>query len=441
MSYLWSPLTPGYYDLAGQCSLTLVALLLVAMRSRAGLVPVWAFIGGAISVLLVVTKWSSVGVVVIVVIAAVVGLQRAPRWRWRYLGGFTGGLVAALAVLHVCLIPLPDLMSTMSEVSRASATGGHALGPAVRGYAQDAVLFGSGAVLIALPSVVATFLASRMAVHRPRAALALVIVGAVTTGATLPVIAGWRGGSTHGKVMVAVVLAAVLAALVPALRPTTGRGWGMVVVLFAVPFAQAGGSAVPLPHLAVECLSLWVALVLLLTYLAPRPRWTMQAVWANLAVATVAVAAIAGSTTILTPFNTDGYSDDTATVPALGLQLSPTTAGEYAALRKALAPYVIRDETPMLTLDRKAGLTYLLGGVPLGSTWTDPDTWRRTGQLIRLDCRRRDEPPAPPVLVVERPLDAPLIAALESCGTTYPDDYRELDVPDGPDDIRILVPR
>jgi hypothetical protein len=212
-------------------------------------------------------------------------------------------------------------------------------------------------------------------------------------------------------------------------------------VLLLVPIAQAGGSTVPLTHLALECLGLWVGLVLLMAHQLHGKTWAISTMWTNLAVLSVTVAAVSGSTTLLTPFGTSGYGDDTVAVPALGLKVSRESAEEYTALAEAVRPFVVRGKTPMVTLDRKAGLTYLLGGVQLGSAWTDAETLRRTGQLVALDCRRRGEPHLAPVLLVDRPVDDALVRALGSCGTAFPSDYRRLRVPGGPNDVTVFVPR
>jgi hypothetical protein len=230
---------------------------------------------------------------------------------------------------------------------------------------------------------------------------------------------------------------------VPAVRPPrpTGQGAWIALTLFLVPLAQAGGSTVPLTHLVGSCLALWVAVVVLLALMAPLPPWAEVAVWMNLGVAVVAVAAIGGSTTYLSPFASEGHAEDTVTVPRLGLKVPAQEASEYAALTDALAGQITPGETPIVTLDRKAGLTYLLGGVPLGSAWTDPETPERTAELIELDCRRRDRPPAAPVLVVDRPVDDDLVRALHTCGTSYPDEYEELPVPGGPKGLTVFVLR
>ena len=62
----------------------------------------------------------------------------------------------------------------------------------------------------------------------------------------------------------------------------------------------------------------------------------------------------------------------------------------------------------MLALDQLAGLTYLVGGVPMGSTWTDAVSPRRTAGILALACRNGDvDPTLPPVLLLDRPLDPP----------------------------------
>ncbi|MDX6360540.1 MAG: hypothetical protein QOH37_3594, partial [Nocardioidaceae bacterium] len=66
MAYLWTPLTPGYYDLTADASIALVALMLSSLR-RPTRLPAWlGLVAGGISFLLVLTKWPAVLVVLLV---------------------------------------------------------------------------------------------------------------------------------------------------------------------------------------------------------------------------------------------------------------------------------------------------------------------------------------------------------------------------------------
>jgi hypothetical protein len=154
----------------------------------------------------------------------------------------------------------------------------------------------------------------------------------------------------------------------------------------------------------------------------------------------VAVAAIAGTTTMMSPFKTTGYRSDTTSVGALGVRLPPGVARQYAALQRSLAPYVTPGATPVFTLDERAGLTYLLGGVPMGSTWTDSGTPERTAGILELACHNGDvDRTRPPVLLFNRTPDPAVVRALGVCGFAFPRDFRALHVAGGPPGIRVYV--
>ena len=60
MSYLWAPLTPGYYDLTADASIALVAVMLSTLR-RASQPPGWtALLAGFLAFVLVLTKWPAI---------------------------------------------------------------------------------------------------------------------------------------------------------------------------------------------------------------------------------------------------------------------------------------------------------------------------------------------------------------------------------------------
>lgn len=446
LAYLWTPLTPGYYDLEADASLALVALLLTVLV-RLARPPGWVpLLAGALAFVLVLTKWPAVLVVLITQGAALLLLARGSRSHaWRYAAAFVTGVVVAAVACQVLLVPLTRVLPIMRRVSALTATENHSLTFLLGTYLHSTELFVLVAVLFAVPAVAAYVVAVRLpSAAAERWARPLILAGAVTTGVLIPVLSGWHGGDDKGRVMVAVVLALLLTALVasvfPACRRPSGSAWLVMAVLLLVPVGQALGTNVPLVYVAGECLAMWVAGVVVLAGRPGRPAHSTYAVATSLAVLVVAVAAIAGSTTMMSPFKTTGFRSDTVSVPALGVRLSPATARQFAALRRALAPYVTRGVTPMLTLDERAGLTYLLGGVPMGSTWTDSGTPDRTAGILALGCRHGDvDPRRSPVLLVNRRPDPALVAALDGCGFAFPRDFRALHVAGGPRGIRVYV--
>jgi hypothetical protein len=452
MSYLWSPLTPGYHDLTAECCLALVALLLPVLgaerRPRARLRAWVPMLTGVVGVVLVVTKWTAFPVPVLTAGAAGWCLTRASRRAAVRYGVLVGaGVALALVACQVFLVPLGRLVHVTWKVSSLNAVGSHGLPFLLRSNLSSTLSLLVGALLVGLPLLAALF-AARAAERRggDRRADASLVSAAVLTTLVLPFVLGWHGGGDRGRVVVAVALAGLIAAALaavlshPGSLPGGSEGRLLAVVLVVVPVLQAAGTNVPFLYVVAGCLAMWVALVLMLVTRAGSPRWACTAVLVDLAVLVVATAMIAGSTTLMSPFKTASVSEATTLVPQLGVRLDPPTARQYDALGTALAPYVVAGQTPVLTLDQLAGLTYLLGGVPAGSTWTDAASPSRTTGILRMACDRGDVRSAP-VLVVDRPVDAGLARALAGCGFDYPADYRPLAVPSGPPGLRVFLPR
>jgi hypothetical protein len=90
-------------------------------------------------------------------------------------------------------------------------------------------------------------------------------------------------------------------------------------------------------------------------------------------------------------------------------------------------------------MDQNAGLTYLSGGVPAGSTWNDESSPTRTAGILALACRNGDVGRAP-VLILSRAVDRDVAQSLRGCGFDYPRGYRRVPVPGGPPDLTVLVP-
>jgi hypothetical protein len=454
LSYLWAPLTPGYYDLTADASIALVALMLSTLR-RASQPPAWAaLLAGFIAFVLVLTKWPAVLVVILVQGVVLYEVSRVSRGgAVRYALRVVAGLAVTAIACQLFLVRLTEVVPAMREVSALTATASHGVRYLGLVYLEATVLFATAAVVFAVPLVAGYAAATRLASHGyPRSAQGCVLAGGVIVGIVIPLAVGWHGGR-GGGVMLAVAMGALVGSLIAAglprassvkmRRPQRVSERWVVAVLVGVPVLQAAGTNVSILYVSAECLALWIALVPLVASRAPRSRISVFAVETNLIVCVAAVALLAGSTTLLSPFNTTGVSSDTVRVADLGGQrLAPTTAREYAGLEQAVAPYVERGVTPVLTLDRLAGLTYLVGGVPMGSTWTDPWSVSRTAGILELACRNGDvDREHIPVLILDRGLDPAVIRALRGCGFDYPSEFRRLAVPGGPPGLQVLVPR
>jgi len=452
LTYLWSPLTPGYYDLVTDLGLALAALFF-SLLTRLPRVPWWIpLLAGALSLALVVAKWPALLVVLVSQVAAlVVVLGVSRRQAARYAGLFVAGVAVAAVISQAFVFRLSEVLPVIRDTSRLAAEGGHGPAELLGTYASTTLQFGLAAALFAVPAVAAYVVAVRSTTLSVVAARSLVVGGLVVTGLAIPFAAGWHGGDGRGRVVVAVILASLLtatvAATLPRVRlaePPRGRRVTVValVVLVAMPVGQAVGSDVPWVYLAGTCLSMWVAAVAVLATAAPRPGVAGFTVVAGVVAVAIEVAMIAGTTTLMTPFHTSGLRGDTTAVDGLrGLRVPATDARQYDALRTALTPYVRRDRTPMFTVGRIAGLTYLLGGVPIGPTWTDASHPQVLADTLDLACRNGDVPRQPPVLLLDREPDPLVVSALTGCGFDFPAGYRSLPVPGGPAEVRVFVPR
>ncbi|HEY3528428.1 MAG TPA: hypothetical protein VGK78_04710 [Nocardioides sp.] len=449
MSYLWAPLTPGYYDLTADCCLALTALFLMTL-ARAPRQPAWIpVLSGFVGVTLIVTKLTAFPALVLMVGAALWCVFRTSRNEGiRYLAYLVVGVVVAVLSMQLFLIPVGRWVSITTKVSAYTASGDHSFLYLAGQNLASAASLGLAAAVIGLPLLVG-FLGARAAARRGGGTTARwCLLGGAGVTVVLPFLLGWHGGSVSGRAVVGVALAGlVMAALAALVRPPGATAGGLAArllatVLLLVPLLQAAGTNVPVLYVAGECLAMWVALVLSLVTRSGVTPVARTAVLVDLMVLVVATAMISGTTTLMSPFKTTSLPHDTVGVSELGVRVAPTTAGEYRALVTALTPYVVRGSTPMITLDQLTGFTYLLGGVPAGSTWTDAASATRTADILELACTNGDVSRArQPVLILDRAMDPSVIHAMNTCGFDFPQGYRRLHVPSGPPDIRVYVPR
>jgi hypothetical protein len=455
MTYLWTPLTPSYYDLTADASLALVALMFSTL-GRASRPPAWmGILAGCVSFVLVLTKWPALLVVLLVQGVLLADLSRHSRAAAvRYATCVAAGLAATALACQLFLFRLNVVLPALHAVSVLTATATHSPEALARSYVASTTMFATASIAFAIPLIGAYVMALRASQRgRESSARWCIVAGALVTGLVVPLSSGWHGGGERGRVMVAVTMAALLSSLVAAGVPRTSRATSrrrtervaesrVLGVLVAVPVLQALGTDVPLIYVSSECLALWVAIVLIMVSRSSRPPVSLFAVETSLIVCVVSVALLAGTTTLMSPFKATGLSSDTVAVPSLGgLRLAPETASEYSALEDAVAPYVQRGVTPVLTLDRLAGVTYLVGGVPMGSTWTDASSPGRTAGILELACRNGDVDRArTPVLIVDRAPGFAVRDALRRCGFDYPSDFRGFAVAGGPPGLQVFVP-
>lgn len=451
MSYLWAPLTPGYYDLTADICLLLVALMLLVLARTTGF-PWWnPLVSGVACVLLLLSKYTatSAGVLTVAVVVWCLVRRGGARDATSYVVLFAAGVAAALTACQLFVVPLGGFLSTTRQVTRLTAVGGHDLHYLARVNLMSTWHVTLGALMLVLPMVGALVLAIRMSRdgHARGARVVLVAVAALNA-VLLPMALGWHGGSDRGGLMVGVAFGSLMVsgiAAVVAGRRLAAAGHEerlVVVVLLLVPLLQAAGTNVNVFYVAGECLAMWAAVPLVLVARPGCSPTLSAAVVIDLVALVVATAMIGGSTTLLSPFKTTPVGQDVVRVPSLGVDLAPGTARRYAVLEGALEPYVDRGRTPIFTLDEKAGLTYLLGGVPVGSTWTDSASPSRTAGILDLACRDGDPVAASrPVLIVDHPVHPLIAAAMRRCGFDYPHAYRRIKLASGPPGIRVFVPR
>lgn len=450
-AYLWSPLTPGYYDLTADAALAIVALMLAALARESHPSAVNPALVGFLAVVLVLTKWSTISVVLVTQVLVVGALaRRSARGAAWYTSIVVAGVLATAGLCHVFLFRLDRVVPALVQVSGFTATGNHSMGFLVRTYVASTAGLGLAALVAAVPMVAGYLVAVRFAQRgESRLAGGSILGGVITTG-MFP-LAVWRHGGTDPRlVMITILLAALICAVVAATgsisrRPRFGRPnaeTGVLIVLLVVPVAQAAGTNVAWLYVALECLAMWVAIVLILVSRRPPARVVAFGVSTYLAVLVMMVALVSGTMTLFSPFKTTGAGADTVLVAELnGLRLAPEAARQVAALRSVLGPYVVPGTTPFLSLDELAGLTYQLGGVPVGSTWNDASADRTAG-ILRLACRNGDVDPArAPIVIARHAPDPKVAAALRYCGFDYPSAYQPLAVPGGPVGVQVLVPR
>jgi hypothetical protein len=458
MTYLWSPLSPGYYDLAAVSTLALAGLTFTSLRrSLLGLRPQpWnSLLMGAVAFCLIGARWPAVTAVILCLAITLLAARATHRGVTQHL--VTSLLGAALTAFLTTwlLVPLPRVVPVIAEVSRLSASGAHSLPVLAREYAASTALFVLAGLVMALPALIAVAMTLRASQpSESRASAGPAFLALALPCLAIPLAGGWRGGGEHGRVVVAAIVAclisAALAGPVSGYRPASttrsraerNQGAGAAGLLLVLPVAHALGTNIPLLYEALECAALWVAVGMLVgTSRLPSPA-AHAFVGGSVALCVGLVSLLAGSTTLISPFKTTGFADSSASVPGLGgLEVSPSTADQFSALREGLASHLQPSPAPFYSLDGLNGLVFMLGGSVLGSPWTDVDSPERSAAILRLACRNGDvDPTRAPILLLNRPLDTASIHALAACGFAFPDDYIKLSVEGGPPGVTVYVP-
>ncbi|GAA1613466.1 hypothetical protein GCM10009742_75880 [Kribbella karoonensis] len=464
MCYAWLPLSPGYNDVVLLGALLLIACVLwmATAVDRGTPVPFWIpVVAGLVIGAMALAKWTSVALVGLIVLAAIVVLA-GQGWRAvarSTLFAFAGLAVAGLFV-QLFVIPLNDAVPGILTVNRFIAGTSYSPVELLHHYWTTGLtllgrtLWYHGLLLVATAVAV---------VARPRAvclvAAVLAVLGLAVSAWRVIGYGGAVGGTIHVGTYPSTLLAAVLVTVVAAAGAVIGwrtgvtecsrlcrenaRTWTILALLLLLPLVQAFGTNTPLYVIGFNAFAAWAALMIaVLTGIWATPVTARAIVGVVLAGSLVATTTIAFSGLTRYPYRSPPMSELTApaTQPALkGLRLTPENEHAYSRLTEDLRPY-LKTGRPMLAFDKMAGLVLMLGGRPLGEAWIAPAERARTVAGIEEACRKK-RPAQAPLILLNRAISDQDIAALRSCGLDFRADYRQLAPPWQTMDLQVWVPK
>ena len=328
MTYSWLPLSPGYNDVILLGSLTVVSCVLWAATAieKDRKPPIWALVlAGCLVSVMVLTKWSSAGVLGLIVVAAVVvlsaqGSQAVARGIFWALAGATGVAIA----VHLLVVPLTDAIPGIVAVNSFIAGTSYAPADLVEMYLTTAgkltgetikqhflLLIAAGVAVVARHPVLRT-----AAWVLTAAALALSIYRTFTE-------AGLDGGAiNNGKYQVP-LMAAVLVALITTVVALIARQWSpgkenlrpwvILGLLTVLPFMQAFGTNTAIYMNGFNAFAVWAAVMIaVLTSIDKAPLVARTTTALATVGALVAVAAITSSGLTLYPYRSAPLRDLTA---------------------------------------------------------------------------------------------------------------------------------
>ncbi|MFI6678963.1 hypothetical protein [Kribbella sp. NPDC050469] len=428
--------------------------------------PFWVLMGAGVVIgVMVLAKWTSVVVIGLIVIAAVIVLT-GQGWRAvaRGIGLSLAGLALTALVVQLFVVRLnvavPGIMAVNRFIAETSysptallevywSTGLELLGKTLR---EHAVLLAAAAV-----AVIGRWRWLRIA------AGVLVALGFILSVRRVVVDDAAVGGSAHTSDYTVTLLAAVLVGLVTAVaavlagrygltRRSTlsrekARGWVVLGLLVVLPMVQAFGTNNPLYTIGFNAFASWVAVMIaVLTGIWTVPVVARVTVGLVTVASIVAVASISYSGMFLHPYRSVGHAELTepaALEPLKGLYLQPSAAQNYAALEAELRPYLQPSGRPILAFDKMAGLVLLLQGKPVGEAWVAPKERNRTAAGIEEVCRDGQpwSPGRPPVILLNRAISDVEITALRACALDFTADYELLAPKQKTMNLQVYVPR
>lgn len=461
MCYAWLPQSPGYNDviLLGSfvgVSCVLWAAVAVEQEKKA---PIWVLLlFGLVVSVMVLAKWSSVVVIAVIGVAAIVvlsgqGLQAVARGIFWSLAGATG-----LAVLvHFLVIPLTVAVPGILAVNRFIAETSYTPLALIETYWSS----GSKLFVQTLEQHFLLLVAAVLAVVSRHPVLRTAAWFLAAAGFGLSVywtfhdggLAGGRFNITgYALTLLAAVLVAVLtmATALVSKRWSPGRDnlrtWVIVGLLAVLPFIQAFGTNNSLYAIGFNAFAAWVALMItVVTGIDSAPLLARGIVGLVTATSVLAVASISYGGVLVNPYRShphDELSTVTSLKPLGHLKLSPLEAEQYTALDALLRPYTTPSGRPIIALDKLAGIVLLLRGRPFGEAWVAPKERERTAAGITEVCSTKEPWPGnrQPLLFFNRPVGQLEIKALQSCGLDFKVDYKLIAPPATTMNLQIYVP-
>ena len=468
MCYSWLPLTPGYNDVVLLGALTLVSCVLwmATAVDRGQPVPVWVpIVAGLVIGAMVLAKWTSVVVIGLIVVAAVIVLAgQGLRAVARAIGLALAGLALAALVVQLFVVRLNVAVPGIMTVNRFIADTSYSPTALLHVYWSTGVnlvgrtLRDHGILLVAAAiAVIARWRWLRVAAGvLVVVALALSVRRVVVDGAAV-------GGSGHTSRYTVTLLAAVLVALVTAvaaviagrlqwtdrsvLSRESTRGWVVLGLLVVLPMVQAFGTNNPLYTIGFNAFAAWAAVMIaVVTGIWATPVVARVTVGLVTVASLVVVASIAYTGLFQYPYRSVGHTQLTAaaTLPALkDLYIEPLAERNYTKLATQLRPYVEPAGRPILAFDKMAGIVLMLQGKPVGEAWVAPKERARTAAGIEEVCRngRPWDASRPPIIILNRRISDVEITALRACGLDFEADYALLAPAKDTIELQVYVPR
>ncbi|NIK60385.1 hypothetical protein [Kribbella shirazensis] len=465
MCYSWIPQSPGYNDVVLLGALTLVSCVLwmATAVDRGTPVPFWIFlVAGLVIGAMVLAKWTSVVVIGLIVITAVVVLA-GQGWRSVARGTLLalGGLGLAALVVQLFVVRLDVAVPGILKVNKFIAGTSYSPLDLLQLYWSSTIELIGRAVAAHGPLLIATALAVVARWRRLRlAAAAVAVVALILSVRRVVVDDGALGGSQHIPTYAETLLAAVLVAVVAAagaviagragvtartrLSRENTRTWVILALLVLLPLVQAFGTNTPLYSIGFNAFAAWAAVMIaVLTGIWAVPIVARATLGLVLVGSLVATATIAYTGLFRYPYRSVGHEQLTVatTIPALhGMYLSRAAEENFGRLVTDLRPYTDPPGRPVLAFDKMAGLVLMVGGRPLGEAWISPRERARTAAGIEEACRT-SRPARPPLIILNRQISEVETNALRACGLDFHAEYEQLAPTGQTSGLQVWVPK